>query len=65
MLRNEGYRCRIRWIVYIGVQGGGRREVYVLEVGRGRNALCTVMATALLLQGSVTLMWYTPVCGGW
>ena len=63
--RNEGYRCTMRWMVYIGVQGGGRREGCMVEEGRGRNALRTVMATALLLQGSVTSTWCTPVCGVW
>ena len=47
------------------VEGGGRREGCMVEEGRGRNALHTVIATALLLQGSVTSTWCTPVCGVW
>ena len=65
VLRNERYRYKMRWIVYIGVQGGGRSEGCVVEEGRERNAIHTLMATALPLQGSVTLTWYTLVCGSW
>ena len=37
VLRNDGYRCKMRWMVYIGVQGGGWREEGGMCDGGGKG----------------------------